>query len=125
MNKEYTYLDNAVTSIPLNGFTEVKIFHANPSSTHLAAREARKVIELTKMKLCSELSGKPYNYTFNSGATESANCIIQGVCKSLIKKKSNRSNHQWGKLHLSPGHQQNIFRPDCKYAVYLILQPIQ
>ncbi|MDE9486001.1 cysteine desulfurase family protein [Xenorhabdus bovienii] len=91
MKLEYIYLDNAATTIPLEHRLAKRTFIANPSSSHLLGRQARKFLDDTKMLLCDKFGGKPYNYIFNSGATESANFIIQGICKHIMNRGLERN----------------------------------
>jgi cysteine desulfurase len=54
----------------------------NPSSVHIAGREARAAIDNARDKLAALVHAKPSEIIFNSGATESCNLGVLGLARS-------------------------------------------
>ncbi|EHI4418725.1 cysteine desulfurase [Salmonella enterica] len=83
------YFDNAASNIPFS--SEKLSFTANPSVRHSAGEKARSILDDFRKILSKNLGGFPSNYIFTSGATESANLIIQGICMHALKTKKGRT----------------------------------
>ena len=54
-------------------------FSGNPSAIHKPGREARSVLEAARKQIAVEISARPQEIVFTSGATESNNLAIVGV----------------------------------------------
>lgn len=83
------YLDYAASS-PLLGEVKHRIFdtlaiYGNPSSTHAAGAEARKIIDGAKKNLLDFLGAKEGDIIFTSGGTEANNLAILGLEDFLRK----------------------------------------
>ena len=83
------YLDYAASS-PLLGEVKHRIFdtlaiYGNPSSTHAAGAEARKIIDDAKKNLLDFLGAKEGDIIFTSGGTEANNLAILGLEDFLRK----------------------------------------
>ena len=83
------YLDYAASS-PLLGEVKHRIFdtlaiYGNPSSTHAAGAEARKIIDDAKKNLLDFLGAKEGDIIFTSGGTEANNLAILGLEDYLRK----------------------------------------
>ncbi len=79
------YLDNsATTSVDpevLTAFTKVnQNFWGNPSSLHAFGARAEQLLIQAEKQTLSLLNAKQYKVIFTSGATESNNLAIRGVC---------------------------------------------
>jgi cysteine desulfurase len=61
----------------------LKSVPANPSSSHLFGREARKALNDSREKVARILGASPEEIIFTSGGTESNNLAIQGVARAL------------------------------------------
>lgn len=85
------YFDNAASATPFLSAINFVPSHGNPSSNHKAGYESACMIRDTRLLLSSLFGGEANHYYFSSGATESANLIIQGVCLFLKKISSNRN----------------------------------
>jgi cysteine desulfurase len=64
-------------------------FFGNPSSIHVAGREARAAIDNARDKVAALLRAKPHEISFTSGGTESCNLAVLGLARS----RSARGNH--------------------------------
>jgi len=92
MNKNRIYLDNHATTrvrfevleAMLPYFTE-KFGNAS-SSTHQFGWEAKSAIEEARSNVAALIHTDPNNIVFTSGATESNNLVIKGLCESSNKK---------------------------------------
>ncbi|QRR11470.1 cysteine desulfurase [Burkholderia sp. MS455] len=63
----------------------------NPSSAHGAGEQARRIIGDTRNRIAAYLGCRAERIYFTSGATESANLLIQGYLSTLRRKESTRS----------------------------------
>ncbi|KWD80280.1 cysteine desulfurase family protein [Burkholderia ubonensis] len=63
----------------------------NPSSAHGAGEQARRIIGDTRNRIAAHLGCRAERIYFTSGATESANLLIQGYLSTLRRKESTRS----------------------------------
>lgn len=92
MNKNNIYLDNHATTkirpevleAMLPYFTE-KYGNAS-SSTHSFGWEAKKAVEAARENAANLINSQPSNIIFTSGATESNNLVIKGLCDSSKSK---------------------------------------
>ncbi|PYL38617.1 MAG: hypothetical protein DMF34_06270 [Verrucomicrobia bacterium] len=69
----------------------------NPSSVHMAGREARAAIDDARDKISSLLHVKPNEIIFTSGGTESCNLAVLGLAKCSRSRGghaiSNKAEH--------------------------------
>lgn len=86
------YLDNAATSKVCNeavlacSFAMTEVF-GNPSSLHKLGIEAEKLITFSKEQIASALGCAGDEIVFTSGATESNNMAIWGLCENYGRRK--------------------------------------
>jgi cysteine desulfurase len=66
-------------------------FSGNPSSIHAAGRQARHIISDTRSRIAAHLGCRADWIYFTSGATESANLLIQGYLSALRRQGSART----------------------------------
>lgn len=85
------YFDNAASSMPHPNAVDFTSSLGNPSSYHQAGQVSCNVINQSRKLLGEVFGGEPDNYYFTSGATESANLIIQGYCRFLKQRESHRN----------------------------------
>lgn len=88
------YLDYSATTPVnkevLNTFTKVsEQFLANPNSLHKLGLESKKLIDASTTQIANILKVKDKEIIYTSGATESNNTAIMGVCQ----KYKNRGKH--------------------------------
>ncbi len=88
------YLDNAATtrmSAEVRSAIDIGLREnfGNPSSLHAAGRAARKAVEDARERIAAALGADPKEILFTSGATESDNLALFGVCEALRE----RGNH--------------------------------
>ena len=67
-------------------------YFGNPSSAHVAGREARAAIDNARDKLAALLHAKPNEIIFTSGATESCNLAVLGLARSRTLDRVNQSS---------------------------------
>lgn len=82
------YFDNSATTAPdedvLASFIEVnRRFYANPSSLHLAGKEADKLFERSREQVLSILEAPDGEVIFTSGGTEANNLALVGFARAL------------------------------------------
>lgn len=88
------YLDYAA-STPVNkevldSFYDSSIkYYANPNSSHKLGREAKKTIDNCTQEIATILNVKPEEIIYTSGASESNNLVIKGICE----RYRNRGKH--------------------------------
>src|SRR5436309_8713572 len=58
----------------------------NPSSSHVAGREARAAVEAARVSVAALVGARPSEIVFTSGGSESINTSIKGVAASLESK---------------------------------------
>src|ERR1700743_3297163 len=68
----------------LRAFTDASAAGANPSSPHDEGRAAKKILEEARTSIARELSVKPDDAIFTSGATEANNLAILGHVYALV-----------------------------------------
>ena len=88
------YLDNASTTkldpVVKEAFScAIEKYYANPSSIHKLGQEANYLLNKTKDEILDLLRCSDHQVIFTSGATESNNLAIKGVCL----RYKNRGNH--------------------------------
>lgn len=88
------YLDNASTTkldpVVKEVFScAIEKYYANPSSIHKLGQEANYLLNKTKDEILGLLKCSDHQVIFTSGATESNNLAIKGVCL----RYKNRGNH--------------------------------
>jgi len=88
------YLDNGATtpvdSEVLNAFVKVnQNFWGNPSSLHAFGARAEQLLIQSEKQILSLLNATQHQVIFTSGATESNNLAIRGLCQSY----KNRGRH--------------------------------
>ena len=81
------YLDNAATTPVIETVKSVvdscMDFYGNPSSAHLAGKDARNFIDSAKCRVMNLLGAKSGDIIFTSGGTESNNLALLGVADYL------------------------------------------
>lgn len=88
-----SYFDHAATSpiLPevLDHYADIaKSYFGNPSSQHLAGKEAKYLLEEARSIIAGLLSVSPKNIYFTSGATEAANLLIKGYARRAPKDRN-------------------------------------
>ncbi len=88
------YLDNSATTPVdpevLNAFVKVnENFWGNPSSLHAFGARAEQLLIQSEKQVLSLLNAKQHKVIFTSGATESNNLAIRGLCHAY----KNRGRH--------------------------------
>jgi len=88
------YLDNASTTkldttVKETFSSALDKYYANPSSIHKLGQEANYLLNKTKDEIITLLRCSDHQVIFTSGATESNNLAIKGVCL----RYKNRGNH--------------------------------
>ena len=88
------YLDNASTTkldpvVKETFSSALDKYYANPSSIHKLGQEANYLLNKTKDEILTLLRCSDHQVVFTSGATESNNLAIKGVCL----RYKNRGNH--------------------------------
>ena len=88
------YLDNASTTkldpvVKETFSSALDKYYANPSSIHKLGQEANYLLNKTKDEILTLLKCNDHQVIFTSGATESNNLAIKGVCL----RYKNRGNH--------------------------------
>ncbi|MVM29318.1 aminotransferase class V-fold PLP-dependent enzyme [Spirosoma sp. HMF4905] len=82
------YFDNAATTALDPEVFDAMVpyltqYFGNPSSTHRAGQEARRVVDKARKTVADLLNASPSEITFTSGATESDNLAIAGSLRGL------------------------------------------
>ena len=83
------YFDNAATAIKRKEILEYivenkEVFDGNPDSTHAMGRQAKKILEASRVKIASSIGANPKNVIFTSGATEANNTVISSFREDEI-----------------------------------------
>ncbi|XP_060224833.1 selenocysteine lyase isoform X2 [Meriones unguiculatus] len=87
------YMDyNATTPLEpavIQAVTEaMKEAWGNPSSSYVAGRKAKDIINTARVSLAKMIGGKPQDIIFTSGGTESNNLVIQSMVRCFHKEQS-------------------------------------
>ena len=82
-----SYLDNAATTPTRSEVIErmnevMRDAWGNPSSVHAAGMRAKEVLEESRATIAGALGVEPGGVYFTSGATESNNLAVRGVCSA-------------------------------------------
>ncbi len=78
------YLDHAASS-PLRPVAQeawlaaARRYHANPTGSHGAAREARRALDAARERVATALNATPGEIVFTSGGSEADNMAVQGA----------------------------------------------
>ena len=136
MNKPI-YLDNQATT-PLDPavleamLPYLKNKFGNAASVHhIYGREGKEAVENSRKLLAESINGRPRDIIFTSGATESINLAIKGVCKKYQNKGrhvvTQQTEHKavldtcasmekmgWRVTYL-PVNSDGIVNPDCVF----------
>ena len=136
MNKPI-YLDNQATT-PLDPavleamLPYLKNKFGNAASVHhIYGREGKEAVENSRKLLAESINGRPRDIIFTSGATESINLAIKGVCKKYQNKGKHvvtqQTEHKavldtcasmekmgWRVTYL-PVNSDGIVNPDCVF----------
>lgn len=88
------YLDymanNPVDKEVLDAFYEASLhYFANPNSSHQLGREANTLLEQTSQHILNTLHLDSYEMIYTSGASESNNLAVKGICE----RYKNKGNH--------------------------------
>lgn len=86
------YLDYSATTYPkkevLDTFIKVATdFIGNPNSLHSLGVEASKLIEASTIQIANIMGVKPSEIIYTSGASESNNTVLKGICERYGKRK--------------------------------------
>lgn len=86
------YLDNAATTKPCEAAIRAAVEcmeedFGNPSSLHMLGVNAEKRVSTARAAVASAMSVDPGSIYFTSGATESNNLAVKGVCAAYGKRK--------------------------------------
>lgn len=86
------YFDNAASTKVLDDAAKAALdvmlnFYANPSSIHRFGLETEEIISSCKKTLSYIFNRKKEEFIFTSGATESINLAILGICKKNNKRR--------------------------------------
>ena len=86
------YLDNAATTRPcdaaIRAFEDSVLNYGNPSSLHKLGLNAQLSVDKARKQIASALSVAYEQIIFTSGATESNNLAIRGVCEANKRTKN-------------------------------------
>ena len=82
-NSASTRVDSLIVEEMLPYFTD---YYGNASSLHSYGREAKEVMEKSRVKLASYIGAKPEEIIFTSGGTESNNLALKGIAFANRKK---------------------------------------
>ena len=82
-----SYLDNAATTPTRSEVIErmnevIRDAWGNPSSAHAVGMRAKEVLEESRATIAGALGVEPGEVYFTSGATESNNLAVRGVCSA-------------------------------------------
>lgn len=88
----FIYLDNAATTKPcaeavqaaVSAMTEI---FGNPSSLHRAGLDAQLAIDNARKIIADSVGAESSNIIFTSGATESNNLALRGICTAYGRKR--------------------------------------
>ncbi len=86
------YLDNAATTKPCDeavsaAVTAMTENFGNPSSLHRAGLDAQLAVDRSRKIVASSLGADANSIIFTSGATESNNLALRGICAAYGKKR--------------------------------------
>ena len=86
------YLDNAATTKPCDEAVQAALKamtenYGNPSSLHRAGLDAQLMLDSARKTIASSIGTESSNIIFTSGATESNNLAIRGICSAYGKRK--------------------------------------
>jgi cysteine desulfurase len=90
--KDFIYLDNQATTPVDPRVTKAMIpylseqFGNAASVHHSLGRKAKETVEHFRKILANEINARPKEIVFTSGATESINLAIRGVCEKTVDK---------------------------------------
>ena len=90
--KDFIYLDNQATTPVDPRVTKAMIpylseqFGNAASVHHSLGRKAKETVEHSRKILANEINARPKEIVFTSGATESINLAIRGVCEKTVDK---------------------------------------
>ncbi|MCM1132730.1 MAG: cysteine desulfurase [Ruminococcus flavefaciens] len=88
----FIYLDNAATTKPCAEAVQSAVVamtenFGNPSSLHRAGLDAQLAVDNARKIIADSLGAEPGNITFTSGATESNNLALRGICSAYGRKR--------------------------------------
>lgn len=70
-------------------YNTTKKYYANPNSSHKLGREAKELIDKCTLNMANNLHVLPEEIIYTSGASESNNLVIKGICE----RYKNRGKH--------------------------------
>jgi cysteine desulfurase len=110
-NNSLIYFDNAATTKPYSSVLETfqmanEKFWANPHSLHKQGERAEQLLEQARTQLSTLLDASTYTPIFTSGATESNNLAIRGVCDAYSQR---------GKYIITSSVEHPSVRVLCQY----------
>lgn len=88
----FIYLDNAATTKPCAEAVQATVSamtenFGNPSSLHRAGLDAQLAVDNARKIIADSIGAEADNIVFTSGATESNNLAIRGICSAYGRKR--------------------------------------
>ncbi len=88
----FIYLDNAATTKPCAEAVQAAVFamtenFGNPSSLHRAGLDAQLAVDNARKIIADSIGAEANNIIFTSGATESNNLALRGICAAYGRKR--------------------------------------
>ncbi len=88
----FIYLDNAATTKPCteavqSAVSAMTVNFGNPSSLHRAGLDAQLAVDNARKIIADSLGTESSNIIFTSGATESNNLALRGICSAYGRKR--------------------------------------
>ncbi len=90
-NKKYIYFDHSATTPVLPEIVEIvgkcfSKFYGNASEPHTPGRQAKELLNTSRLTIANAMGAKPREIVFTGGGTESDNLAVLGVAEAYQKK---------------------------------------
>jgi cysteine desulfurase len=90
-NKKYIYFDHSATTPVLPEIAEIvgkcfSKFYGNASEPHTPGRQAKELLNTSRLTIANAMGAKPREIVFTGGGTESDNLAVLGVAEAYQKK---------------------------------------
>ena len=90
-NKKYIYFDHSATTPVLPEIADTVCecflkFYGNASEPHTPGRQAKELLNTSRLTIANAMGAKPREIVFTGGGTESDNLAILGVAEAYQKK---------------------------------------
>jgi len=90
-NKKYIYFDHSATTPVLPEIAEIvgkcfSKFYGNASEPHTPGRQAKELLNTSRLAIANAMGAKPREIVFTGGGTESDNLAVLGVAEAYQKK---------------------------------------